>query len=1196
MIDILRNPTSAFSFENLESAYKDRDSSQLANETIDYLRKTDSNIKWENFEGQSNIDIYNTLKADSKNNPVLVNFNNPNTPRKTKERAIYELDRFKNDFDEARGFVQGGKEFVGSVLNKLALGEHIGDLGDLHTKKQDLDSLYQNALRAGVSKDELESKYGAIMNFYQDHTKDIVESVADIATDVFTERSANQNDIDTQAKGIELYKKLWNKSKEGKKIQYSKLNKDDQKTIDDTLGFVSSVFRDDEEKVSFFMDLSSARELTPRILHKVNAIEQVLKSEQFLGLLSADTPKERQKEVLANFEEIASNLGFDGVAYNQSGMYFIKDGQAMKVEENFNDSLFNTIKNNKGAIALGMAGAAQGFTKGGWVGALKGGAIGSFFGGSLDSLLADALVDKDFDIAQAMLHGAQEAGLSIAADGLLKAVGTTYKAIASPRAKELIKTGAGYIPGLGMATRIPSGNAPAAQKTIEIHVDKQAQEALAQTMRVFGGDVILTTPKSADKMRTKLTERFGENHSFVKSYDTIKEIFTLNSQKEAQKNFIRAIRADESGNLLAFITEAGNASPLIQKNLKHTLFATTTKLKQALSAINLKPNEIQEVFNTLSAGTKESYDEAINGILLKVYDESYKTTLPKANFENLKAQMGEAGIPLDETNKNFLAFVEKSIYNEKGVTFEQLHNANKTLNAYYKQAKDPNFRDFIKRSVENTLREDIKNGIDTIFAQNKELYSDAKALFETALSDYAKMKNTLKTIDKLKVRDEAIAKDKAFNNILKYIDGQGAQGVSKENFEILAKDLPQNLRERFELGFLQNLFERQLQVIDNAHVFDSKGFFEKLEGLEPFFTSPRAKEYIDIAKGFDTLFKNDYQIAKSLSPAVSEKIGSSIATSIEGAVKFQAVKMMFENIVRLLPHIPFAKGLNEKIQGAALRYHIKRAFSNAVDVQDFNLTLKGFEKKESFNNPTKDLIAKIRGEVHNAKEEILEVAQREADKQVMREELATTLQPIVGKDITNQSTGISAQVSQTSIAKMSSDKAVQKSLDNGFSAEQHFQAAKDIQNLYEKALLKQTRDDTKHNDPAIKIHEFVSKVTDDTQALILVKESLDKDARRIYTLELQELQTLDLSLPPAPNGRQAKQVAESLNTSEVSNTPSDTFKTDSTQKLFKSQDIALDSSDEFIQYAKLAGVEFKDEREARQAYKYIQSRLKDLEC
>lgn len=71
MSDILRNPTSAFSFENLESAYKDRDSSQLANETIDYLRKTDSNIKWENFEGQSNIDIYNTLKADSKTIPCL---------------------------------------------------------------------------------------------------------------------------------------------------------------------------------------------------------------------------------------------------------------------------------------------------------------------------------------------------------------------------------------------------------------------------------------------------------------------------------------------------------------------------------------------------------------------------------------------------------------------------------------------------------------------------------------------------------------------------------------------------------------------------------------------------------------------------------------------------------------------------------------------------------------------------------------------------------------------------------------------------------------------------------------------------------------------------------------------------------------------------------------------------------------------
>lgn len=59
------------------------------------------------------------------------------------------------------------------------------------------------------------------------------------------------------------------------------------------------------------------------------------------------------------------------------------------------------------------------------------------------------------------------------------------------------------------------------------------------------------------------------------------------------------------------------------------------------------------------------------------------------------------------------------------------------------------------------MRENIKSGIEQIFAQNKELYKDASALFSTALSDYATMKEALKTIDRLKVRDEAKSKAEA---------------------------------------------------------------------------------------------------------------------------------------------------------------------------------------------------------------------------------------------------------------------------------------------------------------------------------------------------------------------------------------------------------------------------------------------------
>ncbi|WP_305860256.1 hypothetical protein [Helicobacter pylori] len=41
------------------------------------------------------------------------------------------------------------------------------------------------------------------------------------------------------------------------------------------------------------------------------------------------------------------------------------------------------------------------------------------------------------------------------------------------------------------------------------------------------------------------------------------------------------------------------------------------------------------------------------------------------------------------------------------------------------------------------------------------------------------------------------------------------------------------------------------------------------------FTTPKAKEYIDIASGFHRLFKNDAKIAESLKPAITKNLSQS---------------------------------------------------------------------------------------------------------------------------------------------------------------------------------------------------------------------------------------------------------------------------------------------------------------------------------
>ncbi|WP_158652606.1 hypothetical protein [Helicobacter ailurogastricus] len=55
-------------------------------------------------------------------------------------------------------------------------------------------------------------------------------------------------------------------------------------------------------------------------------------------------------------------------------------------------------------------------------------------------------------------------------------------------------------------------------------------------------------------------------------------------------------------------------------------------------------------------------------------------------------------------------------------------------------------------------------------------------------------------------------------------------------------------------------------------------------------------------------------MARNIKPATSEKIGSSIATTIEVAVKYQFIKEAFSHLVRLAPYIPWLLALMRRSQ------------------------------------------------------------------------------------------------------------------------------------------------------------------------------------------------------------------------------------------------------------------------------------------
>jgi hypothetical protein len=109
--------------------------------------------------------------------------------------------------------------------------------------------------------------------------------------------------------------------------------------------------------------------------------------------------------------------------------------------------------------------------------------------------------------------------------------------------------------------------------------------------------------------------------------------------------------------------------------------------------------------------------------------------------------------------------------------------------------------------------------------------------------------------------------------------------------------------------------------------------------------------------------------------------------------------------------------------------------------------------------------------------------------------------------IIKSSDGEEARLSGTSIGKLVSDAAVQKSIANGFKKEQHFAAAYDIDNLYKNSLKMLSHPDKNgYND--VTIHRFAAPLFGENAAYITLKE-VSKCGKRIYTVELVELGKLE---------------------------------------------------------------------------------------
>ncbi|MGL2423752.1 DUF3519 domain-containing protein [Helicobacter pylori] len=762
------------------------------------------------------------------------------------------------------------------------------------------------------------------------------------------------------------------------------LTQSDKELIDNDSGFLNNALdaitgKSEVEKLKEYKEKEKAKDITKDLQKSWNLFNNLRKDKDAFSLFASEDLQLRKK-YQNEFKNIAKINGFDDVIYNEKQEPFVRKGDKIyKINDRFFDNFLNFLSANKFSLAGSLMGVARGTKAGKNLGALGllggaivGGALGSVAGGATDAIAGNAFLNREQKADEIIRHALSEGALSLATDTLVLGAGKFIKKAINLRNIFNIGTNVSTSGLYALGKHIVTGNAKGAERILNETISENERQAVRELVKRFGGELRFTKADGS-KYREELVKKVGEDSKILRGYDALRDAFLLQSQAKKQEAFIQAIRSDETGNAIAFLSEAANSSPIANANLKKILNKTTENLKNSLRQFELKDYEVKSIFDNLEQGTKESYEKALDGIIGKLYDNSYKTNLRESiqdvtAFEKFVKSLRDQG-KFDPTANSFLNQIEKNIYSPEGVTFEQLRNARQMINAYERNVKDPSTLGYIKKISAQFLREDIDKGIENILKQNTQAYEKLSDLNKTAISDYKNMKQTLELVDSAKIRDREIAKEKAIENLMKLIQAQGEKDLS--NYALLTKGLSEQDKEKLELSMLNALMEKSIKQGENLTVFDSTLFLNRLsEFKSEVFTTPKAKQYINIAKGFDKLFRNDATIAGKINYTTTKDIKSPLATSLEGALNQKLTQKLVSNIVRNIPTTFIFKKLDELSGGAALKYHIQRALERSHSISEFSKNLELSAKNSKFSNATMRKIEEITQGVKSAKENI----------------------------------------------------------------------------------------------------------------------------------------------------------------------------------------------------------------------------------
>ena len=1184
-----------FNFDKLEQSNqnqrKNLGESEFKSQSVDFLRKNPTNIQWEQIDS---LNLPKEQQYDYIKQNLKVEFDLDNATNKGLygHRAEWDLNKKANEFKEKytnKGFLNDVSKNIQGVISTF--GYESDDIKELI---KDTDELALFVKRAGKDveniphyseiKEYLNLGLNAKKNFFEvadDLVSDLTRPSKEVAKELGLKNdlhlSQAEKGLQDELKAFALYEEIKETQNQSKEVILSKEQMD---IIENDLGFFSTLFKDSKEKQNMFMDIQRAREQTNNYVKLSKSLENVLKDEQFFGLLSnAESLSQKQQEKIKNFESVAEFLGFEAVAYNKNGLYFIKDERAYKVEQNFNQELLGVLNDNKGSFGLGIAGAMQGAKKGASAKARFGnmvlyGAGGAFFGGALDSLLVDAKLNKDFDIAQALIHGSQEAGLNIAGDLVFKGISTTYKAIKGG----MVKTDKGL--GLlkeatNQAKLALSGqNMGAIDRALSKQAKKDEIPRILKSFQESQSDELI----KKDFQNESLTEKILNKVSAYapKAFKKTNEPSSL-AQKR-QELLSTALRNKDLADSLAgqlddvearILSEASNKMAKDFKALSQSYENLIAKEVLKNEANPSLPKVFQRAVELAEHNVKTQYAQSVTKLESALKDKPIDLLTP---FKNV------ADYAIREFGAN--AEISRALINEvnnlqgRNITIKEALEKRKDINAIIRNYNDnPNalkkFR-FQDNALElkNAIDTQIHNTIESGIAKG-ELDTSARAVleeFREANIAYADIKQRLN--DKLTKAIFMNQPKKSTINSMRSVDEWKKAVLDKQwqdsivglENTIFAKFDPR-MQEHTQTLLIFRSLERHIKEKDGSTFIDLSKALKDIEQLESLPLHPKAQNALNIFKELALT----YEFMQKLSGAKGFKSGAgngALSTTLEGRMQVFMTNRLFKALFFRVPYIGDKDALLHHLKKAVQELKYPRAItldmlqnpkatspnpkspSNpngeayinenvAKDIQNYvsnpqiltdelKHRAKSYALQNALTPPSDESILKainddtlIYTTIGNGKiskeqveklKEVVESGGKAQNKIQLRQATKEILNTLKNKEITHKN-GIVARVSSVGIEKMMSDKAIQKSLDNGFSISQHFNAVQNIETLFKNSDFLRTEAPKNQSKDIVGVHRYINTENlqeQNAQALITLKESVE-NGNRIYSLELEEL-------------------------------------------------------------------------------------------